>query len=57
MKIQDHFLTVDRDEQADKIRFYAVLKVNNACIESPRFHEKKLAEQWLHIQIKEYRNA
>ena len=57
MKIQDHFLAVDRDEQAGKIRFYAVLKVNNACIESPRFHEKKLAEQWLAIQIKEYRNA
>ena len=57
MKIQDHFLAVDRDEQADKIRFYAVLKVNNPGIESPRFHEKKLAEQWLAIQIKEYRNA
>lgn len=57
MKIQDHFLAIDLDEDTKRIRHYGVLTVNNACIESPRFHEKSLAEKWLAIQCAAYRKA
>jgi hypothetical protein len=57
MKIQDHFLAVDLDEQTKTIRHYGVITVNNACIESPRFHDKKNAEKWLEIQCEAYRKA
>jgi hypothetical protein len=57
MKIQDHFLAIDLDEDTKRIRHYGVLTVNNACIESPRFHEKALAEKWLATQCEAYRKA
>jgi len=57
MKIQDHFLAVSLDETTKTLRYYGVLIVDNACIESPRFHEKDKAEKWLEIQCDAYRNA
>lgn len=57
MKIQDHFLAVDLNEETKNIHHYAVITVDNACVESPRFHEKTLAEEWLRIQLAAYKQA